>query len=71
MTTDLPKLSISHEVDQVTQIGDDKCPRGSVSPLGIHVVDGMDCTLQEKINNFLRSLERSDDTQEPKEKAFT
>lgn len=68
--TDLPKLSMSHVVDHVTQLDDDKYPRSNASPLGIHV-DGMECTLQEKVNNFLRSLERSDETQEPKEKTYT
>ena len=61
---------MSHVVDHVTQLDDDKYPRSNASPLGIHV-DGMECTLQEKVNNFLRSLERSDETQEPKEKTYT
>lgn len=70
MTTDLPKLGVSHGIEQAPHFDDDKCPKGNVSPLGLHV-DGMDCTLQEKVNNFLRSLERSDDTQEPEEKTST
>lgn len=67
MATDLPKLSMSHEIEQGPQFDDGKCPMGSVSPLGLHV-DGMDCTLQEKVNNFLRSLERSDDAHGPEER---
>lgn len=60
MATDLPKLGVSHGLEQAPHVDDVKCPMGSISPLGLHV-DGMDCTLQEKVNNFLRSLERSDD----------
>ncbi|KAL9971425.1 hypothetical protein ACROYT_G023945 [Oculina patagonica] len=64
MATDLPKVGVSNE--QAPHMDDGKL-MGSVSPLGLHV-DGMDCTLQEKVNNFLRSLERSDDDQEPEER---
>jgi len=60
--TDLPKLSVSHGVGKGHQIDEDKC----VSPLGLHV-EGTDCTLQEKVNNFLRSLEKTDITHEPTE----
>ena len=62
MGTDLPKLSVSHGVEKGPQIDEDK----SISPLGRHV-EGMDCTLQEKVNNFLRSLEKTDVTYEPTE----
>ena len=58
MATDLPKLSVSHGVEKGPQLDDGKCPSGCVSPLGLHV-EGVDCTLQEKVNNFLRSLERT------------
>lgn len=66
MATDLPRLNVSHGVEQAPQFDEGKCPSGSVSPLGPHV-DGMDCTLQEKVNNFLRSLERTDAAHEPTE----
>lgn len=59
--TDLPKLDVSHGVEQGSPFD------GNVSPLGLHV-DGLDCTLQEKVNNFLRSLERNDDTYEHEDK---
>ena len=58
MTTDLPKLEMPHRIEQTSP----GC-EGNVSPLGLHV-SGMDCTLQEKVNNFLRSLERNDDIHE-------
>ena len=67
MATELPKLSVSRVVEQVAQFDESECPLGNVSPLGLHV-DGMDSTLQEKVNNFLRSLERSDDGHEPEER---
>lgn len=62
MTTDLPKLDMSRGIESGSPF------EGNVSPLGLHD-GGMDCTLQEKVNNFLRSLDRSDDTHEHKEKA--
>ena len=67
MATDLPKLGVSHGVEQASHTDDGNCPMGNISPLGLHV-DGMDCTLQEKVNNFLRSLERSDDAHEAEER---
>ena len=63
MTTDLPKLDMSRGIESGSPF------EGNVSPLGLHD-RGMDCTLQEKVNNFLRSLDRSDDTHEHKEKAY-
>jgi len=61
--TDLPKLTVSHGVEKGHQIDEDKC----IMPLGLHV-EGTDCTLQEKVNNFLRSLEKTDAvTHEPTE----
>ena len=60
-TTDLPKLDVSRVTEQEPLF------EGSVSPLGFHV-DGMECTLQEKVNNFLRSLEKVDDSHAKEEK---
>ena len=59
MGTDLPKLSVSPGVEKGPQFDE-----GSHS--GLHV-EGMDCTLQEKVNNFLRSLEKTDVPHEPTE----
>lgn len=61
MTTDLPKLEMPHRIEPISP----GC-EGNVSPLGLHA-SGMDCTLQEKVNNFLRSLERNDDIHEQDE----
>lgn len=62
MVTDLPKLGVSHGIEHAQGLHFD----GNVSPLGLHV-DSTDCTLQEKVNNFLRSLERSEDSHESEE----
>lgn len=66
MGTDLPKLSVSHGVEKGPQINEGKCPSGCVSLLGLNA-ESMDCTLQEKVNNFLRSLESTDVAHEPTE----
>lgn len=60
-TTDLPKLDVSRVTEQEPSF------EGNVSPLGLHV-DRMECTLQEKVNNFLRSLENVDDSHAKEEK---
>ena len=59
MGNDLPKLSVSHGVEKGPQFDE-----GCLSELH---VEGMDCTLQEKVNNFLRSLEKTDVPHEPTE----
>lgn len=61
MATELPKLDVSRWSDPGPSTD------ANVSPLGFHV-DGMEYNLQEKVNNFLRSLEKSDDIQEEKGK---
>ena len=66
MGTDLPKLSVSHGVEKEHQFDEGEYPPGCVSHSGL-CVEGMDCTLQEKVNNFLRSLERPDAPHEPTE----
>lgn len=65
MGTDLPKLIVSHGVEKGHQF-EGKCPSGCESHSGLYV-EGMDCTLQEKVNNFLRSLEKTDVPHEPTE----
>jgi len=64
--TDLPKLSVTQGVEKGSQFDEGKCPSGRVSPLGLHA-EATDCNLQEKVNNFLRSLERTDVAHEPTE----
>ena len=59
--TDLPKLDVSRATEQEPSF------EGNVSPLGLHV-DGMECSLQEKVNNFLRSLQNVDGSHEKEEK---
>ena len=64
VAVDLPRLylDVSHGIEQESSGFE-----GNISPLGLHV-DGMDCTLQEKVKNFLRSLERNDEIYEHEKK---
>lgn len=66
MGTDLPKLSVTQGVEKGSQFDEGKCRSGCVSPLGLHA-EAIDCNLQDKVNNFLRSLERTDVAHEPTE----
>lgn len=57
MPNELPKLEIPRGLDPGLSFD------GNVSP--IHPgVDDVDCTLQEKVNNFLRSLQKGEQTEE-------
>lgn len=57
MPTELPKLDMPHGLDPGLSFD------GNVSPIDTRV-EVVDCTLQEKVNNFLRSLEKSEQTEE-------
>ena len=55
--TELPKLRISRGIELGVSFN------GNVSPVDPNE-DVMDCTLHERVNIFLRSLEKNDETQE-------
>lgn len=57
MPNELPKLEIPRGLDPGLSFD------GNVSPIDPGV-DDVDCTLQEKVNNFLRSLQKGEQTEE-------
>jgi len=57
MPKELPKLEIPRGLDPGLSFD------GNVSPIDPGV-DDVDCTLQEKVNNFLRSLQKGEQTEE-------